>query len=120
MLVCVCVSRLGRDQPSEDHSMSPTHSLTYVLCADFDKLTKSIQKAGKDLLINGSLPTFILRCLVQLEDYLKSSMDREKTAKRKMNASNAKAMNIMKQRLRKYTKTVESQLSAYREVCSPG
>ncbi|KAI9229549.1 MAG: eukaryotic translation initiation factor 3 subunit 8 N-terminus-domain-containing protein [Piptocephalis tieghemiana] len=89
------------------------------LTTHFDKLTKSIQKAGKDLLINGSLPTFILRCLVQLEDYLKSSMDREKTAKRKMNASNAKAMNIMKQRLRKYTKTVESQLSAYREKPAP-
>lgn len=69
-------------------------------------------KAG----INGIVtPKFYIRCLVELEDFLQEAAQKEKAAKKKMNANNAKAMNAMKQKLKKNNKSFEDKIEQYRK-----
>lgn len=69
-------------------------------------------KATNLLSQDGSRPRFFIRALVHLEDAVKASAE---TDKKKMNASNAKASNILKQKLKKYVKTVEADMESYRQ-----
>lgn len=66
--------------------------------------------------INGIVtPKFYIKCLVELEDFLQEAAQKEKAAKKKMNANNAKAMNAMKQKLKKNNKTHEDKIAQYRQ-----
>jgi translation initiation factor 3 subunit C len=66
--------------------------------------------------INGIVtPKFYIKCLVELEDFLQEAAQKEKAAKKKMNANNAKAMNAMKQKLKKNNKSFEDKIEMYRK-----
>jgi translation initiation factor 3 subunit C len=66
--------------------------------------------------INGIVtPKFYIKCLVDLEDFLQEAVQKEKAAKKKMNANNAKAMNAMKQKLKKNNKAFEEKIEIYRK-----
>jgi hypothetical protein len=75
-------------------------------------LTKAIKK--HTTLFGNQTPTFYIRALVNLEDALKEAA--EKDAKKKMNATNAKAFNVMKQKIRKNNKEHEEDIEEYRKV----
>jgi hypothetical protein len=53
--------------------------------------------------------------LAQLEDFVKSTLENKELVK-KMNKSNAKALNAMKQDIRKYNKAVEADVESWRSV----
>lgn len=77
----------------------------------FDVLLKQVQKAEAITKKEG-YPRFYLRIVVALESLLvKQAADKEGLSS--MSKLNAKAFNSMKQKLRKYTKTIEKQIEAY-------
>lgn len=63
------------------------------------------------------VPPFYLRQLQNLEASLTAAVAKEKEAKKKMNASNARALTAMKQKVKKVTKEYEADLKKYSEVC---
>lgn len=53
-----------------------------------------------------------------MEEYLNKSIAEEKNAKKKMKAPNAKAMNGMKQKLKKTLKDNETEVEKFKQVSS--
>lgn len=52
---------------------------------------------------------------MQLEDLQNEAYEREKAAKKKMNATNARALNTFRQRIRKNNRDYEEDIKKYRE-----
>jgi len=62
------------------------------------------------------IPPFFLKTLTSLEDSLNAALAKEKEAKKKMNAVNARALNSMKQKVKKSMKEYEKEMSRYQAV----
>jgi len=91
----------------------PVH--TYIVLLEFDKLVKQVSKSSAGL-HTVEVPKVYIKCLADLEDTLADALQKEKEAKRKMNALQAKALTAMKQKLRKNNKQYEEALVAWRQV----
>ncbi len=63
------------------------------------------------------MPPFYLRTLVNLKDSLNAAVAKEKESKDKMNASNARALTAVKQKIKKISKEFEAELKRFQEVC---
>lgn len=62
------------------------------------------------------IPPFFLKTLTHLENSSNAALAKEKEAKKKMNVVNARALNSMKQKVRKTTKEHEKEMSQYQAV----
>ena len=62
------------------------------------------------------VPPFYIRTLISLEVALNAALAKEKEAKKKMNASNARALTAMKQKVRKTVKEHEKEIRQYNDV----
>lgn len=62
------------------------------------------------------VPSFFIKSLANLETSLNNALAKEKEAKKKMNATNARALNTMKQKVKKTSKEHEKELKLYQEV----
>lgn len=62
------------------------------------------------------VPPFYVRTLVSLETSLNIAVAKEKEAKKKMNATNAKALTAVKQKVKKATKEYEQEVKKFQEV----
>lgn len=63
------------------------------------------------------IPAFFIRTLSSLESSLNAALAKEKDAKKKTNASNARALTAMKQKVKKTAKEYEKEVKQFQEVC---
>uniref|UniRef100_A0A8D0HC86 Eukaryotic translation initiation factor 3 subunit C n=1 Tax=Sphenodon punctatus TaxID=8508 RepID=A0A8D0HC86_SPHPU len=80
---------------------------------EFELLGKAYGKA-KSIVDKEGVPSFYIRILADLEDYLNELWD-DKEGKKKMNKNNAKALSTLRQKIRKYNRDYEGLISAYRQ-----
>ncbi|KIM23039.1 hypothetical protein M408DRAFT_332606, partial [Serendipita vermifera MAFF 305830] len=77
---------------------------------DFDKLARLVERQTN---VSEPVPPYWLRALVTVENALTAT--KEKDPKKKVNASNSRAQNGMKQKVKKATKEHEALLKTYNE-----
>jgi translation initiation factor 3 subunit C len=66
--------------------------------------------------VSEPVPPFYIQTLVNLEASLNSAIAKEKEAKKKMNATNAKALTAVKQKVRKANKEYVTEIKKYQDV----
>ncbi|KAJ3201636.1 Translation initiation factor 3 subunit c, partial [Dinochytrium kinnereticum] len=83
---------------------------------EFDKLNRAYAKTAAVIEREGGpKPRFYFRALALLEDFLKDTLSPEKKeALKKMNTLNSKALNAMKQKVKKHNKVFEADIDAWR------
>lgn len=83
---------------------------------DFDKLLRLMEK-HRQLSATASPaalhPPVFIKALVDLDALITASSKKEKDAKKKMNAANAKGLNSMKQKIKKTLRDFEAPIQAY-------
>ncbi|KAF9180112.1 Translation initiation factor 3 subunit c [Haplosporangium sp. Z 767] len=79
---------------------------------EFDRANKGLLKAG-GIIAQSGVPKFYVKAVADLEKAIQAALEKEKSASKKMNASNAKALNSMKQKVKKNNRLYETQIQEY-------
>nr|XP_020479042.1 eukaryotic translation initiation factor 3 subunit C [Monopterus albus] len=80
---------------------------------EFEQLCRAFLKS-KNIVDKEGVPSFYIRLLADLEDYLNQLWD-DKEGKKKMNKNNAKALSTLRQKIRKYNRDYEAEIATYKE-----
>lgn len=80
---------------------------------EFEQLCRAFTKS-KNIVDKEGVPSFYIRLLADLEDYLNQLWE-DKEGKKKMNKNNAKALSTLRQKIRKYNRDFETEILAYKE-----
>jgi flagellar basal body rod protein FlgB len=87
-----------------------------VQLLEYDKLARMVQRQQN---VAEPVPPFYIRTLISLEAALNAALAKEKEATKKMNASNARALTAMKQKVRKTVKEYEKEIKQHNDVYGP-
>ncbi|KAK0549533.1 Translation initiation factor 3 subunit c [Tilletia horrida] len=82
-----------------------------AISKNFDALFRLLDRQKT---LNESIPPSVYRALAELEDAHNDTVAKQKEAKKKMEQPNAKALNGMKQKIKKAIRDNEEQVRAYR------
>ncbi|EGX96953.1 eukaryotic translation initiation factor, putative [Cordyceps militaris CM01] len=82
-----------------------------LISNEFDKLTRQIAKVP----VASKTPKSYIRILAELEDFMNESLAKQKVTPKKMNATQARALNAVKQKIKKTNKEYQSQIDSFRE-----
>ncbi|KAI0335051.1 eukaryotic translation initiation factor 3 subunit 8 [Cubamyces sp. BRFM 1775] len=83
-----------------------------AISTEFDKLIRMVQRQQN---VSEPVPPFFIRTLANLEGSLNAAVAKDKESKKKMNASNARALTAMKQKVKKISKEYEQELKRFQE-----
>lgn len=84
-----------------------------VILDEFEKVNKMIEKS-KMLILKNGFPTFYIRMLGELEDFL-AETQQDKEGIKKMKPALKKSFERMKLNLKKHNKTYEKEIADFRE-----
>lgn len=86
------------------------------LLTSFENLTKAFQKAKMviEKEEGGNIPKFYIRSLVELEDFVSECWE-DREGRKNMSKNNSKSLATLRQKLRKYSKDYEADITRYRE-----
>lgn len=84
-----------------------------MIILEFDKLARMVQRQQN---VSEPVPPFYIRTLVNLENSLNVAVAKDKESKKKMNASNARALTAVKQKVKKLLKEFEKEVKRFQEV----
>ncbi|KII92289.1 hypothetical protein PLICRDRAFT_133788 [Plicaturopsis crispa FD-325 SS-3] len=79
---------------------------------EFDKLVRMVQRQHN---VAEPVPPFYIRTISSLEKSLNNALAKEKESKKKMNATNARALTAMKQKVKKAAKEYEKELKRFQD-----
>ena len=79
--------------------------------AEFDKLNRQAAKLTQD---SQHAPKIYIKAIAELEDFLNETLAKQKVTPKKMNATQARGLNAVKQRIKKNNKDYQSQIDAFR------
>ncbi|OJD19024.1 eukaryotic translation initiation factor 3 subunit C [Emergomyces pasteurianus Ep9510] len=82
-----------------------------VISTEFDKLNRQIMK----IVQSGPTPKIYIKAIADLEDFMNETIAEQKSSAKKMNASNAKGFNAVRQRIKKNNKEYATEIDKYRE-----
>ncbi|XP_060068730.1 eukaryotic translation initiation factor 3 subunit C-like isoform X2 [Ylistrum balloti] len=80
----------------------------------FEDLGRAYDKAKKVVDKEGGSPRFYIRCLSELEDFVNECWE-DREGRKQMSKNNAKGLTTLRQKLRKYNRDFEEQISSYKE-----
>ncbi|SAM04062.1 hypothetical protein [Absidia glauca] len=85
-----------------------------LISSEFDKLSTSISKAttGFDKI---AFPKFYIKTLIELDELIQETTQKDKASKKKVNPANGKAMNATKLKVKKISKQYESMIEQYKK-----
>ena len=76
-------------------------------CTEFDKLNRAVQKGT-------STPKVYIKAISELEEFMYDTV-KDKAAAKKMNTANARALNAIKQKIKRNNRLYESDIEAFRK-----
>ncbi|KAI1456673.1 eukaryotic translation initiation factor 3 subunit C [Annulohypoxylon moriforme] len=82
-----------------------------AVSVEFDKLNRQAAKISE----RGRTPKLYVKALVELEDAMNETISKQKVTPKKMNATSARGLNAVKQKIKKLKQDYQSQVDAYRE-----
>jgi|UniRef100_A0A914Q7M2 translation initiation factor 3 subunit C len=89
------------------------------LLTGFESISKAFDKAKTVMNREGlTIPRFYIRYLVELEDFINAAWD-DKDARTSLSKVNAKSLSAIRQKIRKYNRDFDTEISAYREGPDP-
>ena len=77
---------------------------------EFDKLNRQVVKTQVE-----TTPKMYIKAIADLEDFMNETIAKQKVSTKKMNATNARGLNAVKQRIRKNNKDYATEIDKYRE-----
>ncbi|PKS10032.1 hypothetical protein jhhlp_004657 [Lomentospora prolificans] len=80
------------------------------IATEYDKLNRQVVK----LQDAGKAPKTYIRAVAELEDFMNESLAKQKVTPKKMNATSARGLNAVKQKIRKQNREYQDQIDAYR------
>ena len=78
---------------------------------EFDKMNRQVSK----IIQSGSIPKLYIKTISDLEDIINETTVKQKSTTKKMNASNTKGLNAMKQKIKKNNKDYVAELDKYHD-----
>ncbi|KAJ5480859.1 Eukaryotic translation initiation factor 3 subunit C [Penicillium diatomitis] len=81
-----------------------------VISTEFDNLNRQIIKITQ----TGPVPKIYVQAVADLEDFVNESATKQKASNKKMNPTNQKGFNAVKQRIKKNNKEYAAQIEKYR------
>ncbi|KAK8124475.1 Eukaryotic translation initiation factor 3 subunit C [Apiospora kogelbergensis] len=81
------------------------------ISSEFDKLNRQAAKIGE----GKQIPKIYIKALVELEEFMNETIAKQKVTPKKMNATNARGLNAVKQKVKKITKDYQDQVDSFRK-----
>lgn len=78
---------------------------------EFDKLNRQVVK----LVQAGTTPKVYIKAIADLEDFMNETIAKQKVTAKKMNATNSRGLNAVKQRIKRNNKDYARDIERYRE-----
>ncbi len=81
------------------------------IATEFDKLNRQVIK----LVQAGTMPKIYVKAIADLEDFMNETIAKQKVSTKKMNATNSRGLNAVKQRIKRNNKDYAKDIDRYRE-----